>query len=172
MDYHFDYTLYPGNFPCVFRVTWTYEARILVAIWNVICIQLRRWKRNMWQTHTTRKDVTERYFRRLLKKNIRYTWNRTINVTNFHFFSTGHYLKMLHINSLAPGKCGDNFKGVISELIWIKFMSTCEITLSWMPQNTLDDKVNIGSGNGLVPFGTKPLPETMLIQIYVTTWHH
>ena len=29
-------------------------------------------------------------------------------------------------------------------------------------------KVNIGSGNGLVPIGTKPLPELMLTQI----WRH
>ena len=31
-------------------------------------------------------------------------------------------------------------------------------------------KVNIGSGNGLVPSGNKPLPEPVLTQIYVTTW--
>ena len=31
---------------------------------------------------------------------------------------------------------------------------------------------NISSGNGLVPNGTKPLPEPMLTQFYVTTWHH
>ena len=29
-------------------------------------------------------------------------------------------------------------------------------------------EVNIGSGNGLVPSGNKPLPEPMLTQIYVT----
>ena len=32
--------------------------------------------------------------------------------------------------------------------------------------------VNIGSGNGLVPSGSKPLPEPMLTQIYVAMWHH
>ena len=32
--------------------------------------------------------------------------------------------------------------------------------------------VSIGSGNGLVPSGNKPLPEWMLTQIYVTLWHH
>ena len=32
--------------------------------------------------------------------------------------------------------------------------------------------VNTGSGDGLVPSGNKPLPETMLTQIYVTIWHH
>ena len=34
-----------------------------------------------------------------------------------------------------------------------------------LPQNLTDDKVNIGSGNGLVPSGNKPLPEQMLNQI-------
>ena len=34
-----------------------------------------------------------------------------------------------------------------------------------MPQNTFDDEVNIGLGNGLVPSGNKPLPEPMLTQI-------
>ena len=33
-----------------------------------------------------------------------------------------------------------------------------EIVLRWMPQNS-NKKVNIGSGNGLVPSGNKPLPE-------------
>ena len=36
-----------------------------------------------------------------------------------------------------------------------------------MPQDLSDDKVNIGSGNGLVPPGNKPLPEPVLTQIYV-----
>ena len=32
--------------------------------------------------------------------------------------------------------------------------------------------INIGSGNGLVPSGTKPLPEPMLTQFYVGIWCH
>ena len=32
--------------------------------------------------------------------------------------------------------------------------------------------VNIGSGNGSVPSGNKPLPDPMLIQIFNTIWHH
>ena len=32
--------------------------------------------------------------------------------------------------------------------------------------------VNIGSGNGLVPSGNKPLPEPMLTKIYVAIWCH
>ena len=32
--------------------------------------------------------------------------------------------------------------------------------------------VNIGSGNGLLPSSNNPLPEPMLTQISVVTWHH
>ena len=32
--------------------------------------------------------------------------------------------------------------------------------------------VNIGSGNGLVPWGNKPLPESLLMQIFVAIWCH
>ena len=32
--------------------------------------------------------------------------------------------------------------------------------------------VNIGSGDGLVPTGNEPLPESMLTQIIVATWYH
>ena len=42
------------------------------------------------------------------------------------------------VNSLAPGRCGSNFKSVIYEhMLWIKSTSTsCEIALRGMPQNT------------------------------------
>ena len=33
-------------------------------------------------------------------------------------------------------------------------------------------KDNIGSGNGLVPWGNKPLPEPILNQIYVALYGH
>ena len=32
--------------------------------------------------------------------------------------------------------------------------------------------VNIGSGNGLVPDGKKPLPELMFIKFYNAVWYH
>ena len=32
--------------------------------------------------------------------------------------------------------------------------------------------VNIGSGNGFVQSGDKPLPKPMLTQIYEAIWHH
>ena len=47
-------------------------------------------------------------------------------------------------------------------MLQINFMSTYEIALiRWMPQNTCD-YISIGSSNGLVPSGNKPLPEPML----------
>ena len=45
-----------------------------------------------------------------------------------------------------------------------------EIAFRWMSLYWW--QVNIGSGNGLVPSGKKPLPEQMLIQICVTIWYH
>ena len=42
---------------------------------------------------------------------------------------------------------------------------SCGIALRWMPQHLT--KVNIGSGNGLVSSGTKPLPEPVLTHICV-----
>ena len=33
-------------------------------------------------------------------------------------------------------------------------------------------EVNIGSGDGLVLSGDKPLPEPMLTQFFVTIWRH
>ena len=45
------------------------------------------------------------------------------------------------INSLSPGRCGNDFKSAISEhMLRIHFMSTCEIAVRWMPQDTFDDK--------------------------------
>ena len=46
-----------------------------------------------------------------------------------------------------------------------------EIALMWMPHNPLV-KVNIGSGNGLVPYDNNPLPEPMLTKSYENIWHH
>ena len=79
----------------------------------------------------------------------------------------------LFLNSLAPGRFGCNAYSVIFKLdLSINILSASEIDLRWMPkdsENTFDD-VNIGSGNGLVLSGSKPLPEPMLIQINVVIW--
>ena len=46
------------------------------------------------------------------------------------------------------------------------------INLECMPENFVDGqgRVNIGLGNGLVPDGTKPLPELMMTNISNATW--
>ena len=57
-------------------------------------------------------------------------------------------------------------------MLWIKFTNTSyEITLMWMPRDIIFE-VSIGSGNGLVPPGNKPLPEPMFTKIYVAIWRH
>ena len=77
------------------------------------------------------------------------------------------------INSLAPGKFEWNFRHNIQtdfSVWWLQdFLWNCPnmiVTgLHWW-------SVNIGSGNGLVPSGNKPLPEPMLTQISVTIRRH
>ena len=67
--------------------------------------------------------------------------------------------------------------------IWMKFFIcnfqkvviddwdiSCEIALIWMSLDWW--YVNIGSGNGLVPSGSKPLPELMMTQISIAIWCH
>ena len=65
---------------------------------------------------------------------------------------------------LAPGKFEWNFRHVILKQILVYDGSGifCEIALIWMLLDFTYDEVNIGSGNGLVPSGNKPLPEPML----------
>ena len=41
-----------------------------------------------------------------------------------------------------------------------------------MPQDLTGDKSTLVQVMGLVPGVTKPLPETMLTQIYVAKWRH
>ena len=79
----------------------------------------------------------------------------------------GHFTE--DVNSVIPGRCGCNLKYASYILIsWVfpeKLLSCqCHRTHWWW--------VNIGSGNGLVPSGNKPLPEPMLTHIYVTVWRH
>ena len=79
------------------------------------------------------------------------------------------------VNSLAPGKFEWDFRHVIFKQILVidDWGISCEIALTWKPQRLTDD-VNIGSGNGLVPSGNKPLPEPILTQFSrsVAIWRH
>ena len=48
------------------------------------------------------------------------------------------------------------------------FDTHSKVALMRMPQTLTIE--NIGSGNGLVSSGNKPIPEPMVIQIYVAVW--
>ena len=73
------------------------------------------------------------------------------------------------VNSLAPGKFERNLRYVIFQgnLVIDGRGISCEIALIWMSVDFTDEwwSVNIGTGNGLVLSGNKPLPEPMLTQI-------
>ena len=66
------------------------------------------------------------------------------------------------------------FISIICQLIIQKssFSSLWEIVLQGNATEPHKWEVNIGSGDGLVPPGTKPLPEPMLTKIYVAICHH
>ena len=68
------------------------------------------------------------------------------------------------INSLSPGRCGWDFKSAnVKHNLGIDIMS---IQVPGM--NAREPQwwhVNIGSGDGLVPSGNKPLPESVLAKI-------
>ena len=49
------------------------------------------------------------------------------------------------------------------------FINYSGIDLWWVPQNPIDDVI---IGLGLVPLGSKPLPDAMLTQIFIDIWHH
>ena len=78
------------------------------------------------------------------------------------------------INSLALGKSEWNIRYVIHCNIQTDFSDWLLRHHLWNCSNMnvtrLHWWVNIGSGNGLVPSGNKPLPEPMLTQISVAIW--
>ena len=58
-------------------------------------------------------------------------------------------------------------------MLHIEFKSTYgELALHWMPQNTVDYKSTIGSGNGLVLWGNKLLPGILLAYIFTAVFCH
>ena len=76
-------------------------------------------------------------------------------------------------NSLASGIFQFNLGYVIFKLTFFNGgWGISEIALRWMTLDLTDDKSTLAQVNGLVPSGNKPLPEPMLIQIYVVKWHH
>ena len=91
--------------------------------------------------------------------------------------SAAEYLSQLVLpklsNSLAPGRCCCNRK-----LINFKVISSIDlehILCNYLQVNATRPHlwlVKLGSDNGLVPSGNKPLPEPMLTQFFVAIWYH
>ena len=79
------------------------------------------------------------------------------------------YWTIKAINSLDRGWLDHIIFKLI--LVFVGWSNSSYIALRLMSLD-LTDKSNIGSGNGLVLPGNKPLPEPMLTQIYVAIWHH
>ena len=64
-------------------------------------------------------------------------------ITNsFTHTSNSLHLEGLLFNSLAPGRCGSNFKCVFSKFIWwINILTTsCGIALRWVSENLTDEE--------------------------------
>ena len=79
---------------------------------------------------------------------------------------SGH--NAVNLNTSVPGRCGSNFVHIIFELIAQNnsLGTGNEIALKWVPENLTNEMSNIGSGNSLVPSGSKPWPEAMLNEIW------
>ena len=68
------------------------------------------------------------------------------------------------VNLLAPGRCGSNFKSIISNSLY-------RISAWLLTVKLLEDEYHTAS-QMIVPSDNEPLPEPVLTQIYVTVWHH
>ena len=72
---------------------------------------------------------------------------------------------------MAPGS--NNIQNVnFMLLLKIDIMSISWENCSHVIAMEPTDDVNVGSGNGLVPLGSKPLQEPILPQICVANWCH
>ena len=107
-----------------------------------------------------------------------FNWNvpKKLSITIYNMACLRKLLSNINFsksfNSLAPGKFEWNFRHFQTDFSdwWLRhLLRNCpdmNVTgLHWW-------SVNIGSGNGLVPSGNKPLPEPMLTQINVAIWRH
>ena len=73
---------------------------------------------------------------------------------------------------LVPGRCSNNLQNVNFKPLVIDIMSiSWEIDLMWLQLKPADD-VNVGSGNGSVPPGSKLLSGPVLGKICVAIWRH
>ena len=72
-----------------------------------------------------------------------WSWElRSSNIAHLAYFSWITSSEFRDNKSLAPSRCGGNFKSVITKIIFVDYVHEhfSEIALTWIPQNTFDDK--------------------------------
>ena len=105
------------------------------------------------------------------------TFSRTFFLKNNRFKSQWSLFIWMHLTQWPLRDAAVMFEWLILKLIsrtymYWAFQMACEITLTQV-NATIPGwlLVDIGSDNGLMSSGNKPLPEPMLIQIRVAIWH-
>ena len=111
--------------------------------------------------------------KRLSKQSRVRWWFGTIHRAHYDVTVMNSKFGHIYQTYIGPWEMWQNLKNIMFKLIIqnISLGTHYDIALMWMPQNLLI-KINIGSGNGLVWSGNKPLPEAMLTLISVTIWCH
>ena len=123
---------------------------------------------------------------RLILEILRYVNHVIKKITKSWKYSMFRYHCNVSITLFSPGDAiwvSDtslqwfNLLGVTTKSMLFKLIiqNSSKCIRSWFHMNATKPnlwEVNIGSGNGLVPSGTKPLTERMLTQISVATWRH
>ena len=135
------------------------------------------WHWGQWTTGARGTDSTffERKNSANISRNTRGVWLANIRSRIIELHTCLQRLPYIWTHWPHPGRLKVNFRWVIFKLILV--VNDWGIYLLWncLHMSVIGPylwQVNIGSGNGLVPSGNKPLPEPMLTQISVDIWHH
>ena len=76
------------------------------------------------------------------------------------------------VNSQASGRCGSDCRKIIPNTCF-GFSSACEVALKLYTIEPYNDKsILVGSDNGWVPSGNKPIHEPKCTRNFVTMWCH
>ena len=131
------------------------------------------WTRSLTSIRSIRFRIRTRHFQNEVLEPYGSYWSIIFEDIMYHIIilkiSDQTTLYKMAFNSLAPGRCPSYLKFILFELIpRADILSISpEIVLRWMPK-VLYVHSSSGSGNGLVPSGSKQSPKAVLTQIYVT----
>ena len=145
-------SLVTGEFLSQRPVTWSFDVFSLICL---ICLilsinaRVNNLEAGDLRRHRTHYDVTVR---------------ETLAVITFHLLAILIHCPLGDFNEMQISNLKANFI-----LWWLRYD---EITLRWLSLYLTGEMSQIGSGNGLVPPGNKPLPEPMLTQNCVAKWRH